>query len=347
MQKTNNESGFVLATTLVAVLIIVITAGAFVSMMINEANSARHQRDSTKAFFAAEAGGRWSIYSLRNAGTGNTGLMPLDTDGEYEVNVSGDVIRSAGYFPTKAAAQAGRGAKRTIDIEVILPTPSEFYNGAIVVSNLVDLNGNYTVTGDVIYGSNIEDTGSGTITGTSSQQDWCDPLPRLNFEQLRNIAVSQIKSNGQNNLYTAADVAADKPYPTNFYFRTPGTNGVDDPGEPNVVYIETNLVLNGNVGILCGFFVVVGDVITNPNGTWDTTINGNGTIDGCVYTLGNFRINGGGNGFGVTGGVWAGDEARLNGNADVTYNAEYMEAIDFLDIDFELQIVSWQERPDL
>ncbi|MBI5144106.1 MAG: hypothetical protein HZA30_03460 [Candidatus Omnitrophica bacterium] len=110
-----------------------------------------------------------------------------------------------------------------------------------------------------------------------------------------------------------------------------------------MVYVETNLVLNGNVGTLGGFFVVAGDVVTNPGAEADTTINGNGTIDGTVYTLGDFRINGGGNGLGVTGGVWGRDEVRLNGNATVSYNQDYMNAISGLNIGFKPQIVSWKE----
>jgi hypothetical protein len=97
------------------------------------------------------------------------------------------------------------------------------------------------------------------------------------------------------------------------------------------------------VGTLGGFFVVVGDVITNPSGTYDATINGNGTIDGCIYTLGVFSVNGGGNRLNVNGGVWSGIEAELNGNATVTYNSDYMAAIKAHTLP-QVQIISWREK---
>ena len=45
-------------------------------------------------------------------------------------------------------------------------------------------------------------------------------------------------------------------------------------------------------------------------------------------------------------GVWAGEGASLNGNADVAYNEAYMNALDALDVDGEVQIISWQETPN-
>jgi hypothetical protein len=109
------------------------------------------------------------------------------------------------------------------------------------------------------------------------------------------------------------------------------------------VYILTDLELKGNIGTVGGFFVVVGDVLTNPLGTYDTQISGNGQIDGCVYTLGTFEINGGGNGLNVLGGIWADREVELNGNATVVYNEDYMKAIKALNINPDVQLLSWRE----
>lgn len=90
---------------------------------------------------------------------------------------------------------------------------------------------------------------------------------------------------------------------------------------------------------------MVGDVITDPDDVEDATISGNGTIDGAIYTRGEFRINGGGGAdLNVNGGIWAGDQVRLNGNAKVAYNAEYMEAIKTLVGEGTPQICSWEDK---
>jgi hypothetical protein len=45
----------------------------------------------------------------------------------------------------------------------------------------------------------------------------------------------------------------------------------------------------------------------------------------------------------VDGGVWAGTQARLNGNATVTYNSTYMNAIQAMNINASVQLVLWRE----
>jgi hypothetical protein len=287
-----------------------------------------------RAFSLAEAGAQKALYELRKnftwTGEGPSAIQWAGSDkGDYEVSVT-DIaggkkrILSTGYFP----GSSGDHIERSIETEVSPSTPNNFYDNAIFAGENVDLNGSYNITGDIVYGTSISPVGLG--------EQYEGDFPLLNFEQLRAIAVLQVKGNGENNLYTQADIDGNKAFPASFWYDEP--NGI-----PNVVYVETSLILKGNVGTLGGFYVVAGDVITNLDVEADTTINGNGSIDGCVYTLGDFRINGGGNGLGVTGGVWGRDEVRLNGNATVTYNADYMAAISAMNIDFVVQTTAWQE----
>jgi len=45
----------------------------------------------------------------------------------------------------------------------------------------------------------------------------------------------------------------------------------------------------------------------------------------------------------IYGGVWAGEEIRLNGNCNVTYNPEYMNALRNMDMDPGVELVSWRD----
>lgn len=327
-----NKKGVVLIIGLAFLVLFVTIAVWSIATITSEFNIIKRSTHSLEAFYLAESGIHKALYELRKdyGSTGWTGCFVIDwyglSKGEYEVGVS-DVagnkrVVSTGYFPHKA----GYYVKRSVEVDIAPPTPGWFFGNAIVAGENVDLNGSYTVNGNILYGESINPAGLG--------QKFDSLFPMLDFEQLKGIAVAQ------GNLYTQARIDSNDPFPSDFWYDE--TNNV-----PNVVYIETNLVLKGNVGTLCGFFVVAGDVITNPDPEdveADTTINGNGTIDGCVYTLGDFRINGGGNGLGVTGGVWGRDEVRLNGNAQVSYNQGYMNAISGLNIGFKPQIIMWREK---
>ena len=292
---------------------------------------------SIRAFFLAESGIQKTLYKLRQIPgyTGGEGLcselMPM---GEYEVDVDSLVdgkreVRAIGYFPGKNIAGA---AKKEITATVSCPAglPPWFYDNAIVAGEDVELiGGSYTVTGGIGYGDSIDPP------DTPNAQQFEEDFPMLDFKQLRDIAISQVNAEGQNNLYTKNDIENHKPFPDSFWF----DKDAPIPHIPNVVYVETDLEVSGNVRI-CGFYVVAGDFITDAN----TTMDGKATIDGCVYTLGDFEINGGGSGLGVTGGVWARDGIRLNGNAKASFTQEYMNAIENTwNLGVKPQVVSWKE----
>ncbi len=331
--------------TTITVLYLSITSAAF--------KLTKKTTDSIKAFFLAESGIHKTLYKLREVPgyPGGEGLCAelkspapeLMSMGEYEVDVGAKVpvdplvdgkreVRSVGYFPGKNTAGA---AKKEVTATISCPAglPPWFYGDAIVAGGDVSLVGNnYTVTGNLQYGDSIDPA------NTPNAQQFTGDFPMLDFQQLRNIAISQVKGNGQNNLYTANDIANNKPFPDSFWF----DKDEPSPQIPNVVYVETDLKVDGNVRI-GGFYVVAGTVITDDTGA-NTTMDGKATIDGCVYTLGDFRINGGGNGLGVTGGVWARDDIRLNGNAKASFTQGYMDAIkNNWTLNVKPQVVSWKE----
>jgi hypothetical protein len=342
MSAIEKNRGMVLALVLMFLALFVTGTMLYLTLTTTDFKMSKRSTYASKAFFLAESGIHKTLYKLREVPgyAGGEGLcselMPM---GEYEVSVGALVgsereVTSTGYFPSKNAAGAVQ-KKITVTVSCPVGLPTGFFDNAMFAGGSIELKGNSVINGNIKYGDSIDPEDLGA--------HYDGDFPMLDFVQLKALAESQVRSNGQNNLYTAADIAAGKAFPTSFWFDI-GEPSPHVPHIPNVVYIETDLELRGNsLGTLCGFFVVAGDVITNSVDSADTTINGNGTIDGVVYTLGDFRINGGGNGLGVTGGAWARDDVRMNGNAQVSYSSTYMDSIETLSIGVKPQILSWRE----
>jgi hypothetical protein len=340
MNMFKGRKGIVLALILAFLALFIMATALYLTLTTTDFRMTKRSTYVSKAFFLAESGIHKTLYKLREIPgyTGGEGLsselMPM---GEYEVVVGPLVsgkreVRSIGYFPGKNTVGA---VKKEITATISCPAtppPAWFYDNAMFAGGTVELIGNSTINGNIKYGHSIDPP------ETVNAEQFNGEFFMLDFVTLRAIADEQVKPNGQDNIYTAADIAGNKPFPASFWFD-------EDAQIPNIVYIETDLTLSGNLGTLGGFFVVAGDVITNPSSDpADTTINGNGTIDGCVYTYGDFKIHGGGNGLGVTGGVWARDDVRMNGNAQVSYNQIYMDAIEASIItNSKPQILHWKE----
>lgn len=337
-----NKGAIVLSLSYLIIIVLLIIAAAFTVRVINEKNIANRYKESKEAFNLAEAGANMAMAMLRQDYNWNASPTVDLGRGQYTVNINQitdkRMITSSGFIPSAVNFRA----KRTIEATVRKYIPANFYDYAIYTADELDLNGNaYEINGDVIYGDDQPAGNTGNINGTVTQDTSISPLAGLDFQQLRNI------SQGQGNLYDAARLEQVKTggdsFPSSFWFTPPTDPNDPATGVPNVAYIEGDLTLKGNIGAIGGFFVVAGDVLTNPLGTYDATINGNGQIDGAIYTRGEFQVNGGGGGLNVNGGVWAGTEAELNGNAAISYNRDYMEAIKALDIDPGVQVLSWRE----
>jgi Tfp pilus assembly protein PilX len=340
-----NRKGSVLIIAYLFLAVLLILGGAFFSRTLNEKKLFDMNRERIEAFYLAESAVDKGIAGLKNDYSGYSGTSATTAGrGQYEVTDVNDLsstrksLIAHGYIPNKAQKRV----ERRIEVVTKKETPADFYESAIYSAANIDPNGNsYVVNGKVVYATTIDDTSH--ITGTITHDPSVSPLAHFDFAVLRSIAVAQ------GNFYDSDrldDVQHGRDsFPTSFWNVPP--NPPVDPGTPNVVYLEGDMVLNGNVGTLGGFFLVVGNVLTDPNVTPDATINGNGEVDGCIYTLGDFRINGGAGGLNVNGGVWSGEESRLNGNATVTYNQAFMYAIKNL-IETQgagsvVQLLNWRE----
>lgn len=337
----SKEKGIILVSVYWLLLILLLLSGTLVSQAIAESRSAQRSQAFFQALYLAEAGIDEAIVQLRQDYDWTAGYAdaPLGTAGTYSVSVS---VLPAGRRRLSADGESNFFSvpmRRSVEAILQKVIPPGFYDNVIWASQNVDFNGNaFSITGGVIHGDSSPSGNLSRVLGTTTYDPSVNPLPRLDFGDLYQWAQAQ------GNVYDKQRIGnGHGVFPASFWYRKPGTNGPSDLGEPNVNYITTDLILNGNIGTIGGFFVVVGDVLTDPSATENTTINGVGQIQGTIYTTGDFRINGGGSGLNVNGGIWVGDEARLNGSAALTYNATYMNAIrDIIAPNPDVQMVSWR-----
>lgn len=341
-----NKKGSVLIFVIFIAVVLGILGASILMRSVSENRLAERNKESIQAFWLAEAGINRTIQELRNSySQSGTNLWQTALGGGgYYVDVSNEGqnkrIISHGFIPFTGTARVDR----SLEVVIAKNIPPNFYDNAIYSAGEVDLNGNaYTVNGRIRYAGTIDNTSN--VNGEIIHDDSINPLPKLSFEQLLNVSQTQA------NVYTynasgklVNQVTGSEEFPASFWYTAPSDPSNPTTGIPNVIYVLGDLQLQGNIGTIGGFYVVVGDVITNPDATYDATINGNGIVEGAIYTRGEFRINGGAGNLNVNGGVWAGEEARLNGNANVTYNADYMAAIQALGINADVQIISWKEH---
>lgn len=337
MKRNNRGTAILLAVGSLAILTML--GGGWLRTAAFSMQSNRNYVDHIRTLYLAEAGVEETIYQLRQdfAGYGGTGGFVDFSSGQYSATVVGAGAQRTIVTQGQTTLPNDDIMTRELTVVVQSQIPANLFDHAIYAADELDLNGNaYDVIGDVIWANEL-DMEHNLVTGTVTNDPGINPLADLNYQQLRDMAEAQ------GNVYDEERLEDDDPFPGDFWFTAPDPPEDPTTGVPNIVYVEGDLTLNGNIGTIGGFFVVVGDVITNSGAEEDVTINGNGQIDGVIYTRGDFRINGGGGGLNVFGGVIAGQEARLNGNANVTYNEDYMDALRALDLGAGVTVVSWQE----
>ncbi|MFH1771597.1 MAG: hypothetical protein ABH872_02165 [Candidatus Omnitrophota bacterium] len=327
------------------IIALVILCTAIYYRSVSESNLTRRYIASIQAFWLAEAGANRALSELRayyNINGNDLWATSLG-QGTYSADVITDgnsrIVLARGRIPYGDSGVI----EKNLNVVMRKYIPPNFYDNGIYSGGDINTNGDsYEITGDVLYAEELSVEHPENISGTATQDPTASPLARLDFNQLLAL------STAQGNVYDSGrldDVKKGQDsFPATFWYLNPIDPNDPTTGTPNIVYVTSDLELNGNIGTIGGMFIVVGDVVTNPGETQDTTINGNGQIEGVVYTRGIFRINGGGDNLNVNGGVWAGQEARLNGNAHIAYNSDYMASIQALDIDAEVQVTSWREQ---
>lgn len=349
------RKGIALILSLLVITVLLILSTAILSKTIAEQRLTERYVRSTEAFWLAEAGVNRALYELRQNGfdvaEGTDVWSDTTSKGNYSIDIGpvvGDdrTVITYGYTPI-----ADTQMMRTIEVLMTKRLPPKFFGSAIYSAKDVDLNGkSYSIEGDVVYAGNV-DGDTSNINGELIHDPTVSPLPMLDFDQLH------ILSAMQGNVWDAErlqlmqlerSLPADQQtntMPSSFWYQEPTDPTDPSTGIPNIVYVESDFPLNGNVGTIGGFIVVVGDIITDPDITDDIIINGCGDIDGVIYTRGVFRVNGGGSAeLNVNGGVICGELGRLNGDANIIYNDFYMQALRDLNLGVEPRLANWKDK---
>lgn len=335
-----NNRGVALILVTVLLVTLTIFSTGLISSSFSENAFAEKYLKSTQAFWLAEAGVSKAMNGLRtNSDLRVIAATPLGKGGysvEIVANADGTyTITSHGFIPFDAPFRAERVIQVVVDT---LEVPDDFYDYVIWSATNILIKGtgqgNYaSITGAVISGGDINTTPASVplgniIKGTvSTNDDDANPLPLLNFDLLRVLSQSQIKGDGSNNYYDAERLK-NPSFPTSFWYN-------ESLKIPNIVFLEGDLVLSGNINV-GGFFIVGGESM------YTTTVTGTVRVDGVLYTPGPLEIKGGGANLNINGGLWAG-AVLLNGSMTLTYNPEYMKGIKGGNPGTTIQSISWRE----
>ena len=372
-----NKKSSILVVVIIVAVVLTILGTALLHKSITENNLAQKYLNSTRAFWLAEAGINEALFEIRKGN--NSGGVNSFTDGDYEFTVVADgsnwKVAAYGCSPSideKTCAQLDDEDKKgciqhVIEVFISKEIPLNFYDYPIFTAGDVNFNGNsFSVVNDelgkaVLYGGENDIEHPDNIEGSIDQDPTVNPIPRLDFEDILDMSLEQNTDTypETGNIYDVSNggklidpiTKEEKALPETFWYIVDDIDGdgeVDDDENwvPNIVYIQGDLKINGQIGTIGGFLVVAGDVITNLEDEEfeDVAIVGEGEIEGVIYTLGELDINGGGtNGLEIDGGAWAGAGVTINGSADVLYNKVYMDAIKGLEIDLVYQIDTWRD----
>jgi hypothetical protein len=350
----------ILAYLLTALLVIIL--GVFMTMCIRAMNEAQIRQNWQRAFFAAESAIDDGLASLPAPPpplpfTGSAANLGSPSNAQHRTSIDffgGSTtkwrVNGIGFVPTAAATP-----RWEVEIEVIaeqVGLPNNFFDNALYSADDLSLRGNPTINGDVYYGDDLDKRGSVTITGDETTS----PPPPANFSlngdidynRLRDIANQQdLADPTYDHLITAADLASGVyTLPNSFWLGNPGD------GVPNVVYVEGDLNINNQT--IGGFIVVAGGIINGGSVDTDANIGGGSTINGCILSVDDLVVSGGGGHItNINGGAWAGnlypeprnpqDGLYINGSVTITYSQAYMNAVENLNFSSRVRVLSWQQ----
>ncbi|PKP59122.1 hypothetical protein CVT91_07245 [Candidatus Atribacteria bacterium HGW-Atribacteria-1] len=334
-----NQKGMALLATLIFVFILVTFAVALLTMTSNDSKLSTLQRDSTRAFYLADAGidkALWYLNTPKDQGgkdmylwrppTSPVGQFTEGTPLEYyeisiyDIGGSTDRIEITSVGTVKEGKYSA--GKRTVIVTAeigISPTSNVSYDHAIFTDSNMTLNGGISISGSIH--SNGDITNNGTINlqngsatavgstnlGTSLGEDGREDFPKIDFKHFKELVI-------------------DPDNPDNPY---------DGSGNGKFYGKDTSVVFNTDSD-LYGIHFIDGDVkIQASLILYDATIFATGTIDvigsGDVYlknntsplaliAKGDITIGGSVHGEGI---IQSNTTVTVNGNVNIEIGAIY------------------------
>ncbi|HOW36340.1 MAG TPA: pilus assembly PilX N-terminal domain-containing protein [Candidatus Omnitrophota bacterium] len=254
-RNTKNDKGVILIASCVFLVVLLMLAAGFTLLSTNELNSARRYRDSTAAFWAAEAGINQFI---RNPQMLDGNAPPAITIGDYSVSLVKDDSDSSLRVVT--ATGTANGVQRKVQVE-FPAIPPDVFNNTMSTGGDIDLDGNtglMQVHGKARLGGTYNDLGKNLhaefddkVEGVSSS------LTTLTFPDANGNGTAD-EFNDFVEFYR--DVAASYSEDEVVYIRGNGTYTItpndslegESLSNKRIIFIEGDAPGHGNVNVVFG-----------------------------------------------------------------------------------------------
>jgi len=361
----SNQKGMALLTTLIFVFILVTFAVALLTMTSNDTKLSALQRDSTEAFYIAEAGIEKALWYLNTStDNGGNGLdwrtnaahglqdgyleqpYPDGSTNKYQITVMDDsdpniekiIITSKGIVSDDNKVYGSRKIEVKAK-KAISPASDIAYNYAVATEADLTFSGNVQVFGgDVHANENINISGVGTnihvyngdVTASGETNEYSPGNENTDIQIYPQIDFDYYKQLAEDNNSYYGDNTSEV---FNTYRELNGIHFVDGDIE-----IKADLdIVDGGI-FATGEIKVTGtptinrtqsDEYDNPLAIiakGDITLGGNVYVEGIIHTEGVFTINGS---ITVYNGAVVADEGVLNGGAggiNITYDPDLLGA---------------------
>jgi len=361
----SNQKGMALLTTLIFVFILITFAVALLTMTSNDTKLSTLQRDSTEAFYIAEAGIEKALWYLNtstdNGGNGldwrtdaahdlPDGYLEKDypDDGStnyFQITVLNDpddvnkiIINSKGVVSDDNKVYGSRKIEVKAK-KAISPASNIAYNYAIATEGDLTFSGNVqTFGGDVHANENLYISGEGTnisvyngdVTVSGGTNEYSPGNENTNIQIYPKIDFDYYKQ-------LAIDNGSYYGYETSVVFTTyTELSGIH--------FVDGDIEIKADLDIIDGAIFATGEIKVTGEQTinrtqsdeydnplaiiakGDITIGGNIYVEGVIQTEGVFTINGS---ITVYNGAVIADEGVLNGGAggiNITYDPDLLGA---------------------
>ena len=358
----SNQKGAALLTTLIFIFLLLTFVVALLAMTSNDIKLSSMQRDSTKAFYQADAGIEKAIWYLNSSEDNPDGLyfkgtLPrggVSATEYYDVEVK-EAVPGPPEDPEERKTLISTGTvegggkynqNRVVEVKLkkgIKRSPNLHYDYAVLTDGDMTLNGGVTFHGNIHSNSDLTnhgatikmEYGSATATGITNDPDLCtanqpyQKFPHIYWDYYENISKTQEIIDGHTyNNYYSGDVtfdASDTLYGIHFI-------------DGNVT-IRTDLILHDAAIFATGYIEVKGGTgdVTLDNGDNPNplslvakdyiTIGGNVHGEGIIQTESAFTLNGNVN---IQKGAIYADDGIFNGGGgsmNVYYDTDYTGSI--------------------